>query len=135
MEDEYLCFVKYIGQDIDSNNIYEFLFSDKIDEFWGESFEYFPACVATELIPNEDYYNVVKEVKTKVKLVLAQSSCCNSFQDCIDHIIPVAYEDISEYTDYPDLRLVLPFGLSYEETEELLSQKDILMETKEKEEV
>lgn len=68
MENEFLCFVKQIGQDIDGNYIYEFLFSDKIDEFWGESFEYFPACVATELIPDENYYNVIKKIKNQYKI-------------------------------------------------------------------
>ena len=127
-ENEYLCFVKHVGDDIDGKHLYEFLFSNRIDEFWGDGFEYFPACVAVDFKPNEEYYNIVKIVKTNIKFILAQNSCCNSFQDCIDHIIPVAYEDITNYDEYPDLRLVLHFGMEYSEVEELLSQKNIIFE-------
>lgn len=34
MENEFLCFIKYIGVDIDGNNQYEFLFTEKPDIVW-----------------------------------------------------------------------------------------------------
>lgn len=126
---EYLCFVKFIGTDIDELNIYEFLFTDTIDSFWGENFEVFPSCLCTALIPDEKEYNMVKTLKTELKLSLAQESCCTSMQDAIDGIIAIAYEDMSNYDFYPENgRLVLHFGITYEECKELLNNKDITFE-------
>jgi hypothetical protein len=126
MEELKLCFIKYIGEDIDGLNIYEFLFTDKIDEFWGENFEYFPSCLCNELIPDSNYYSLVKKIKTNLKLNLVQNSCCFSYQDSIDGIVAIAYEDISNYESYPeDGRLILHYGITFEDTEELLHNKNI----------
>ena len=86
-----LCFIKYVGTDIDELNTYEFLFTDKVDEFWGENFEYFPSCLCNELIPNSDDYCLVKTIKTDMVLSLVQNSCCFSYQDAIDGIVAIAY--------------------------------------------
>lgn len=34
MKNEYLCFIKLIGKDIEDMYTYEFLFTDNPDEFW-----------------------------------------------------------------------------------------------------
>jgi hypothetical protein len=126
---EYLCFIKFIGTDVDGLNIYEFLFTNTIDSFWGENFEVFPSCLCNELIPNESEYNLVKQIKTELKFNLAQESCCTSYQDAIDGIIAICWEDISEYEYYPDNgRLVLHFGITYGDCEEKLNAKEIHFE-------
>ena len=126
---EQLCYVKFLGTDIDGLNIYEFLFTQSIDSFWGENFEIFPSCLCTELIPDEKEYDMVKTLKTELKLSLAQESCCTSYQDAIDGIIAIAYEDMSLYEFYPeDGRLVLHFGLTYEQCVEKLNNKGISFE-------
>lgn len=121
-----LCFIKYVGTDIDELNTYEFLFTDKVDEFWGENFEYFPSCLCNELIPNSDDYCLVKTIKTDMVLSLVQNSCCFSYQDAIDGIVAIAYQDISNLDSYPENgRLVLHYGLTYEDTEKILEEKGI----------
>ena len=113
-----LCFVRNIGHDVDGNNLYELFFTEESDTFWGDGFEYMPASLVNELIPNEGSYSVVKEIKTNLKLSLATESCCHSMQDCIDGIIALAYEDISGYDEFPDEgRLVLHFGDDYRDVE------------------
>lgn len=129
MNELYLCFIKYIGKDIEEYNNYEFLFTDNIDTFWGENFEYMPCCLCDELIPNDEDFNTKKFLRTKLNLTLIQDSCCHSFQDCADGIIALAYENISDYEEYPeDGRLVLHYGISIEETEDLLSNKGLVFE-------
>ena len=126
MEDLHLCFIKNVGTDVDNLNIYEFIFTDKVDEFWGENFEYFPSCLCNELIPNSEYYSLVKTIKTDIDLDLIQNSCCSSYQDAIDGIVAIAYQNISNLDSYPDDgRLILHYGITYEETEELLNNKGI----------
>lgn len=53
----------------------------------GLDFDVLPACLANELIPDEDSYDTVKTLRTKIDLTLIQDSCCHSFQDCTDGII------------------------------------------------
>ena len=129
MSELVLCFVRNMGKDIDGKNLYELLFTDDPDTFWGEGFEYMPASLAIELIPNEDSYKLIKTIKTDLKLGLACESSCHSMQDCIDNIIAVAYEDITGYDEFPDEgRLVLHFGDSYEKVELELIKRNIRFE-------
>lgn len=129
MNDKKLCFIKYVGCDIDGYHQYEFLFTSKIDEFWGENFEYMPCCLCNELIPFDNSYELTKKLKTKIKLCLIQSSCCFSYQDAIDNIVSIAYEDISEYEEYPENgRLILFFGDDYEDVVNKLNNKDLEFE-------
>lgn len=127
----FLCFVKNVGVDSDGNNVYDFLFTDDTDTFFGENFEYTPACLVNNLEPFEGSYQVTKEIRCELKLKLAQESCCYSMQDCFDGIHPVAFEDLTGLSEYPEEgRLVLHFGLPYQEVERLLSAKNILLEEK-----
>lgn len=126
MNNNKLCFIKFSGTDIDGMNNYECLFTDKIDEFWGENFEYMPCCLCNGLIPYENSYSIVKTIKTKIKLNLIQDSCCFSYQDAIDNIVAIGYEDISEYDEYPENgRLILFFGETYDKFEEKIKNKNI----------
>ena len=128
MENEFLCFIKYIGTDIDGLYMYEFLFTENIDTFWGENFEYMPCSLCNELVPNEDSFNTVKRVRMSIKLNLVTDSGCNSMQDCMDGIIALAWEDISDYDEYPSNgRLVLPYGMPYDAVEDELARRSILM--------
>ena len=128
----YLCFVKYVGVDIDENNIYELLFTDDTETFWGDGFEYMPSSLVNDLKPNDGSYQSVRLITTDIKLCLATESCCHSMQDCIDNIIALAYEDISTYDEFPENgRLVLHFGDSFHDTELKLIERDIRMREKE----
>lgn len=123
-----LCFVRSVGTDIDDNNIYELLFTENSDIFWGEGFEYVPASLVNNITPNEGSYSVTKSIKTSLKLCLASESCCYSMQDCIDGIVAIAYEDISTYDEFPDEgRLVLHYGESYDEIERKLGLRGIFL--------
>lgn len=129
MDDIKLCFIKYIGEDINGEKEYELLFTDKIDEFWGDNFEYMPSCLCNELIPFNNSYNLVKKIKTNIKLSLIQNSCCFSFQDAIDGIVAIAFEDISEYEEYPQQgRLIFNFGDDYDNVMDELNKREIFIE-------
>lgn len=129
MDNQFLCFIRNVGKDIEGENVYEFLFTSLPDEFWGENFEYMPCCLVNELIPDENLYDHVKTLKTTINLDLIQNSCCFSMQDCTDQIVALAYENISLYETYPeDGRLVLHYGMSYEDVENALSEKKLNFE-------
>lgn len=124
-----LGFIRLIGEETDGYYRYEFIFTDNIDEFWGENFEYKPACLVNDLTPMDEYITEIHIVKMKIKLDLIQNSCCFGFQDCADGIIALAWENMDDYDDYPEERgrLFFKFGETLEKTEEKLAKCGILM--------
>lgn len=124
----YLCFVRLIGKENDGYYQYEFIFTDNISEVWGEDFNQKPACLVNNLMISEEYITEVHTVKTKIKFDLIQDNCCFSVSDCYDGIIALAWEDISQYEEYPeDGRLFFKFGESIEDVDSKLAMKNILM--------
>ena len=95
----YLCFVRLIGKENDGYYQYEFIFTDNIDEVWGEDFNQKPACLVNNLMISEEYITEVHTVKTKIKFDLIQDNCCFSVSDCYDGIIALAWKDISQYEE------------------------------------
>lgn len=114
MNDLKLCFIKKIGINLKNEYQYEFLFTDKIDEVWGENFEMMPASICNNLIPNEEDYNEIKTLSMKHQLILIQDSCCFSIQDCMDGIISLGYA-------YDDNKIIL--NLKYGETLDEIENK------------
>ena len=129
MEDKVsLLFVRLIGEENDGYYRYEFMFTDKPDEAWGENWEFKPCCLVNDLMPSDEYISEVHIVKTKIKFDLIQDNCCFGMQDCLDGIVAVAFENIDDLEEYPDDgRLVFMFGETYEDVERKLATKGVLM--------
>lgn len=110
-----LCFIKNIGIDLNDLYQYEFLFTTRIDEVWGEDFEVMPAGMCNNLIPNQEDYDEIKSTNLPIKLNLIQESCCFSMQDCMDGIISLGY-------GYENDNLIVDFkyGENYEDVENKL---------------
>ena len=127
-ENVYLCFIRLIGEENDGYYRYEFIFTDNIDEVFGDGFEYKPACLVNNLMVNDKYITELHIVKMKIKLDLIQNNCCFSISDCYDGIIALAWENMDAYEDYPeDGRIFFRFGETLEEVERKLAIKNVLM--------
>lgn len=127
-EEVYLCFINLIGEEVDGYYRYEFIFTDKIDEVFGEDWEYKPAGMVNTIIPSDEYITEVHIVKTKIKFDLIQNNMCFGMQDAMDGIVSIAYENMDAYESYPDDgRLFFMFGESFDEVERKLAMKSILM--------
>lgn len=122
-----LGFIKFVGEESDGMRRYELIFTSKVDEFYGESFNEKPSCLINDLLPEEQYIDGVKVIKTNVKLDLLQDSCCFSYADGMDGITSIAYENLDDCDEYPDYRLFFFFGENYDEVEKKLALKDIIM--------
>ena len=126
--DVMLCFVVKVGEESDKLNRYEFIFTDNIDEVWGEGFDQKPSCLVNDLMPNDEYITEVHVVKTKIKLDLIQDNCCFSVSDAYDGICAIAYENLDDYEEYPeDGRLFFMFGETLAEVSRKLAMKNIVM--------
>lgn len=124
-----ICYIKFVGTDIDGLNAYELLFSDNVDEVWGDDFDVMPMGLCNDLQPYDDCWSVLKTIKTNITLKLIQDSLCNSYQDCVDHCVSLAYESLEGYDEYPsDGRLVIQHGDTLEEVERKLADKNIVFE-------
>lgn len=127
-ENPYLCFIRLIGEENDGYYRYEFIFTNNVDEVFGENFDQKPACLVNDLMVSEEYIYEIHIVKMKIKLDLIQNNCCFSISDAYDGIVSIAWEDISEYDEYPsDGRLFFRFGETFEEVGEKLALKNVLM--------
>jgi hypothetical protein len=116
---------------IDSSNIYEyeFFFSETPEIVWGNNWHIQCPASCKDVLPEDTSYSLIKHLKTDKKLFCAQENTCFSLQDMIDGIIPVCFEDINGLDDYPEpYRLVLPFGLDYDEVVEQLGGLDLVFE-------
>lgn len=128
-ENPYLCFIKLIGEELDGYYRYEFIFTDKVDEVWGNDFNVKPACLVNNLMIDDEYIYEVHTVKMKIRLDLAQNNCCFSMSDVIDGVCAIGWENVDEYDEYPEERgrLFFRFGEPLETVEEKLAKCNILM--------
>ena len=123
-----LGFVRLYGEEFDGIKTYELIFTNDKENFWGENFEYKPCCLCNGIIPDDKYITEVHKIKTKIPLCLVQNSCCFGMQDAIDGCVALAYEDITGLEEYPkDGRLVLTYGMTFDEVDDSLHEKGILI--------
>lgn len=131
MEDNekiYLCFIRLIGEENDGYYRYEFIFTDNVDEVWGENFDQKPACLVNNLMVSEEYVYEIHVVKMKIKLDLIQNNCCFSVSDCYDGCVSLAWQNLDNETEYPeDGRIFFKFGETLEEVENKLAIKNVIM--------
>jgi hypothetical protein len=127
-ETVYLCFIRLIGEENDGYYRYEFIFTDNVDEVFGENFNQKPACLVNGLIVDDKYITEIHIVKMKIKLDLIQDNCCFSIADSYDGIIALAWENVDGYDEYPgDGRIFFRFGETLDEVDNKLAMKNILM--------
>lgn len=121
-------YIAQIGKNTDDEFIYHFLITVDSERVWAEGWENKPACVMRDLTPEDDMYEYVAEVKTDLKLDLAQTNCCFSMQDCRDKVVALASENLEEADEYPEEgRIVIHFGDLVDDVEVMLAKRDIVM--------
>lgn len=121
-------YILYIGKNTDNDYIYHLLISDDKEKTWADGWENKPACVMRDLTPEDDMYEYIAELKTDIKLDLAQNNCCFSMQDCRDNVVALASENLEEAEEYPeDGRIVIHFGDLVEDVEKMLAKRDIVI--------
>lgn len=119
----YLVFVNEICVKGDIHE-YEFYFAKNPDAFWGIGFD---ADFANkdEVIPDEKTYDIVVRLKSTIPFFCMQKNKCFSMQHVVDNVIAVAFEDITDYEEYPEpYRIVFQYGESYDSVEEKLAGRE-----------
>ena len=123
-----LIYVNGLGPNYKGDNLYEFIFSDSLD-VWGEFWESKPS----NGYPTPPELKYIKKVgvlrNTDIKLELIQNSDFFSMIDSIDDIVALAWE--TEEIE-SQKRLVFRFGMSEEEINNKLQERDLLLDFEKK---
>ena len=128
-----LIFVNELGPNYKGDNIYEFIFSDKIDDVWGEMWDSKPS----NGYPNPPDIQHIKKVgvlkNDKITLSVIQKSDYFSMIDAIDDVVALAWENENDGVNF-DLvkRLVFRYGDSEEIIKNKLYERDIVLEYEKK---
>ena len=134
--EEFLAFVKKIGNTLDGQNIYEFMFTTVPDVVWGENFNIIPAGIIPNLIPETNCLSRKGRVITDIDFHLACESTCFSMMDCIDKIISLCFTEAGIENEFKfdfgeEFNIVRnrlkEYGLALTELEEIkIEEEDII---------
>jgi hypothetical protein len=128
----YLIYINGIGSNYKGENIYEFIFSDTIDEIWGQDWEVRPA----NGYPSPPDIEYVKKVGTltngEITLELVQNSDVFSVQDGLDGVIAIGWEKEEDIDFSMVKRLVFRYGDKEQEVKDKLYERDLVLQFEKK---
>lgn len=126
----FLVYINPIGKGSDNLFQYEFFFSENPETVWGEDWNVACPSACGNLLPDSTTYSHIEILKTEIPLFCIQQNSCFSLQDCIDGLVCLGAEDISEYQNYPEpIRLVFHFEEKYDSVIEKLKIRDNFFES------
>jgi len=129
----YLIYVNELGPNYKGDNIYEFIFSDSVENVWGESWESKPSN-GYPLPPDIEHIKNVGVLKNdQITMSVIQNSDYFSMIDSMDDIIALCWENESEDVDFTrQKRLVFKFGETEQSVKDKLYERDIVLEFEKK---
>ncbi len=123
----FLIFINELGPNYKKENIYEFIFSEKIEELWGEDWDSNPAH-GNPGPPEFEYINKVGVLsKSTTKLELVQNSDYFGMEHALDNVIALGWE-VSEEDEFNGERLVFHFGDKIKAVEDKLYSRDLILD-------
>ena len=130
MKELFLIYINKIGTNFKGEHIFEFLFSDRTDWDWDES--WYESSVITDkndLTPEPNYIKLVGNLKTEeLDLELVQNSGVFQIYNAVEGIIALGWEVLEDSDeDYPEERIVFKFGESKESIENKLYSMDLVL--------
>jgi len=129
----YLIYVNELGPNYKGDNIYEFIFSENLDDIWGEQWEAKPAN-GYPFPPDIKHINKVGVLKNDtITLSVIQKSDWFSMIDAMDGVIALSWENESDLVNFEvKKRMVFSFGETEESVKNKLYERDIVLEFEKK---
>jgi hypothetical protein len=121
-----LVYINRIGQNWKGNYVYEFLFSDILEDIDGDGWDSYPSLGNPEP-PEDKFVKKSGSLTTTLKLDLVKDSESFAMWDAVDGIIALAWENMEGYDDYPEKRLFFSFGEPLSSVEDKLYEKDMVL--------
>ena len=124
----FLIYVNKLGSNYKGENLYEFIFSDNVNDVWGESWDSKPAN-GYPSPPDLEFISKVGLLKNELDFEVLQNSDIFSMIDGMDDVIALAWENESESVNFEkDKRLVFRFGDTLDSVKNKLYARDIVLE-------
>jgi hypothetical protein len=123
MDKLFLIYVNSMGSDFNNKNIYEFIFSDTIKDIDGPDWDSYPAA-GRPLPPKNRFIKKVGKFEGDLVLDVIQESTKFSVWDAVDGVISLAWENLDEYIEYPENRIIFAFGETLENVEAKLYSRE-----------
>jgi len=135
MGELFLVYVNDLGVTTEGKNSYDLLFAKDPTITFGEKWATVPIgiCAKNSKLPDPSTYDVRISFETDIDLILGQNNQCISYLDIQDNIMACAWENITGYEEYPDNRIVLQYGDSFDIVKQKLEQREIKIEYNEQE--
>jgi hypothetical protein len=129
----YLIYVNELGPNYKGDNIYEFIFSDKTEEIWGENWESKPSN-GYPFPPDLEHIQKVGVLKNDlITMSVVQNSDYFSMMDAMDGVIALSWENETDDVDFTqETRLVFKFGEEESSVKDKLYERDIVLEFEKK---
>lgn len=129
----YLIFVNELGPNYKGDNIYEFIFSDNIDDIWGENWDAKPSN-GYPFPPDLEWVKNVGNLKNNdITMSVAQNSDYFSMMDATDGVVALSWENDDDNSDFTmKKRLVFRFGESEKSVKDKLYERDLVLEFEKK---
>jgi len=128
----FLIYVNKLGSNYKGENLYEFIFSEHINDVWGESWESKPSN-GYPSPPDLEFISKVGVLKNDLDFEVLQNSDIFSMIDGMDDVIALAWENESEQVNFEiQKRLVFRFGDTIESVKNKLYERDIVLEFEKK---
>ena len=124
----FLIYIIRVGDVYNRKTMYEFIFSDVADpkKIDGDEWDTYPASGRPEP-PHDIFIKKVGRLESDLILDVIQNSDTFAVWDAIDGVLPLAWENINGYESYPEKRLHFHFGLTLEQVEAKLYEKDLIL--------
>jgi hypothetical protein len=121
-----LVYINKIGNNWKGDFIYEFLFSDAIEDIDGEGWESFPSA-GNPQPPSEDFVKKTGSLVTKINFDVIQESDSFCMWDAVDGLVAISWENLDGYDDYPETRIYFSFGEEMESVKDKLYERDLII--------
>lgn len=127
MNELFLIYINMVGKDYKGNLLYEFIFSDTLENVDGEEWDTYPASGRPEP-PHDNFIKKVGRLESELNLDVIQNSDTFALWDAVDGVIALAWENINAYDSYPEKRLCFKFGEPIQEVESKLYENDLILQ-------
>ncbi len=129
----FLIYVNELGPNYKGENTYEFIFSNSLDNVWGDGWDSRPSN-GYPLPPDLELITKVGTLKSdNVLLTVIQKSDYFSMIDAIDNVIALSWEEETNSVDFENVkRLVFKFGETEQDVKDKLYERDIVLEFEKK---
>ena len=127
MNELFLIYINMVGKDYKGNLLYEFIFSDTLENVDGEEWDTYPASGRPEP-PHDNFIKKVGRLESELNLDVVQNSDTFAVWDAVDGVIALAWENINAYDSYPEKRLCFKFGEPIQEVESKLYENDLILQ-------